>query len=58
MRQLYPQGLASFYLIIEVMIQQIYAKAYWGADGICFDGYFVSTVSIDEDIIDDISRIK
>ncbi|MFP4098388.1 MAG: transposase [Alphaproteobacteria bacterium] len=26
-------------------------KAYWGADGIWSDGYFVSTVSIDEGII-------
>ena len=26
-------------------------KAYWGADGIWSDGYFVSTVGVDEDII-------
>jgi len=26
-------------------------KAYWGADGIWSDGYFVSTVGIDEGII-------
>ena len=26
-------------------------KAYWGADGIWSDGYFVSTVGIDENII-------
>ena len=26
-------------------------KAYWGADGIWCDGYFVSTVGVDEDII-------
>ena len=26
-------------------------KAYWGVDGIWSDGYFVSTVGLDEDII-------
>ena len=26
-------------------------KAYWGADGIWSDGYFVSTVGIDEVVI-------
>ncbi len=26
-------------------------KAYWGVDGVCSDGYFVSTIGIDEMII-------
>ena len=26
-------------------------KAYWGIDGIWSDGYFVSTVGIDEEVI-------
>ena len=26
-------------------------KAYWGADGIWSDGYFVSTVGVDEHVI-------
>ena len=26
-------------------------KAYWGSDGICSDGYFVSTIGLNEEVI-------
>ena len=37
-------------LLMKKRFEQM-RKAYWGADGIWSDGYFISTVGIDEEII-------